>query len=135
MPSQETNTLALYTSAGEPIPMMERSKALAQGLIPSRASRNTKPLYDLELTLPCLLSSERNILIHACDNLAQGNRKYLVVYEQQRAQIYTSTSLRETAPQLTQEDRNDITQLFSEHVSETSGLSIQSEEELQKLAG
>lgn len=131
--SKGTKALVLYTSTGDSVPSMERSEALTKELIPSKLHKGTKPLYDLELTLPFLLSIEKSMLIHACDNLAQGNRKYLVVYDRTSAQIYTSTSTHETA-HFAYEERNDITQLFSQHALETNGLSIQSEEELTKLA-
>ena len=132
--SQKSEALTLTTSTGKPIPTMERSQALAQGLIPGRAQKLAKPLYDVEVTLPFVLSTEKNMLIHACDTLAQGNHCYLVVYDRFHATIYKSTSLRETVQQLTPEERGDITSLFSEVAPDTSGLSIQSEEEL-KIAG
>ncbi len=82
------------TSTGEPIPTMERATAITQGLIPSRRLPDTNPQYDYELTEPYILPTEKNMLIQACNSLTWGNRKYLVVYWNNSAQIYISTKMR-----------------------------------------
>lgn len=103
--------LSLTTRDGKAIPVMKQEEALARGLIHGRGRRNTKPLYDLELTLPYFLSSESDMLISACNNLAHGNRRYLVVYNHTHAKIYISTSVR-ALPQLSPEDKTTIEGFF-----------------------
>lgn len=107
------NELILTTHDGRAIPMMTRKEAIAQGLIPGKARKNAQLLYDFKLTLPYALPAESDMLINACTNLAQGNRRYLVVYENTSAIVYISTSIR-ASPQLSPEDRTTIGGLFQE---------------------